>query len=137
MATTSPTALADGAAALLRPLARFGLRTDDATIAIQLTLRFVPVLIEEFNRIKAAQETRLARFDSPSPLQRARTFVPVITPLFSSALRRSDTLALAMVNREYGTCPAASRTCIRSYRFGRADIEVLALGFCIVVIALL
>lgn len=137
MATTSPTALADGAATLMRPLARLGLRIDDATIAIQLTLRFVPVLIEEFNRIKAAQEARLARFDSPSPLQRARAFIPVITPLFSSALRRSDTLALAMVNREYGARPAASRTCIRSYRFGRADLAVLALGFCIVVIALL
>ena len=137
MATTSPTALADGAAALLRPLARFGLRTDDATVAIQLTLRFVPVLIEEFNRIKAAQEARLARFDSPSPLQRARAFIPVITPLFSSALRRSDTLALAMVNREYGAHPAVSRTCLRSYRFDRADLAVLALGCCIVAIALL
>ena len=137
MATTSPTALADGAAALLRPLARFGLRTDDATIAIQLTLRFVPVLIEEFNRIKAAQEARLARFDSPSPLQRARALVPVITPLFSSALRRSDTLALAMVNREYGTRPPVSRTCLRDYRFNRADLAVLALGCCIVAIALL
>lgn len=137
MATTSPTALADGAATLMRPLARLGLRTDDATVAIQLTLRFVPVLVEEFNRIKAAQEARLARFDSPSPLQRARAFIPVITPLFSSALRRSDTLALAMVNREYGTCPAAGRTCIRSYHFDRADVAVLALGFCIVVIALL
>ena len=137
MATTSPTALADGAAALLRPLARFGLRTDDATIAIQLTLRFVPVLIEEFNRIKAAQEARLARFDSPSPLQRARAFIPVITPLFSNALRRSDTLALAMVNREYGAHPAVSRTCLRSYRFDRADLAVLALGCCIVAIALL
>lgn len=137
MVTTSPTALADGAATLMKPLARLGLRTDDATIAIQLTLRFVPVLVEEFNRIKAAQEARLARFGSPSPLQRARSFIPVITPLFSSALRRSDTLALAMVNREYGTRPAASRTCIRSYRFGRADVAVLTLGLCIVVIALL
>lgn len=137
MATTSPTALADGAAALMKPLAYLGLHCDDATIAIQLTLRFVPVLIEEFERIKSAQEARLARFDSPSPLQRARAFVPVITPLFSSALRRSDTLALAMVNREYGTRPAAGRTCIRSYRFGRADLAVLVLGFCIVVIALL
>lgn len=137
MATTSPTALADGAAALLRPLARFGLRTDDATVAIQLTLRFVPVLIEEFNRIKAAQEARLARFDSPSPLQRARALVPVITPLFSSALRRSDTLALAMVNREYGTRPPVSRTCLRDYRFNWADLAVLTLGCCIVAIALL
>ena len=137
MATTSPTALADGAATLMKPLARLGLRTDDATIAIQLTLRFVPVLIEEFGRIRAAQEARLARFDSPSPLQRARSFIPVITPLFSSALRRSDTLALAMVNREYGTRPAANRTCIRSYRFGRADVAVLTLGICIVMIALL
>ena len=95
------------------------------------------MLIEEFNRIKAAQEARLARFDSPSPLQRARAFIPVITPLFSSALRRSDTLALAMVNREYGAHPAVSRTCLRSYRFDRADLAVLTLGCYIVAIALL
>ena len=135
MATTSPTALADGVERLMRPLRRLGLRTDDVTLAIQLTLRFIPVLLEEFARIKEAQEMRLARFDAASPLVRARSFVPVIVPLFSSALRRSDTLALAMVNREYGQYRCA-RTCIRSYRFGAAEVSVLAAGVVLLTLAL-
>ena len=135
MATTSPTALADGTERLMRPLRRLGLRTDDITLAIQLTLRFIPVLLEEFARIKEAQELRLARFDAASPLARARSFVPVIVPLFSSALRRSDTLALAMVNREYGQHRSA-RTCIRLYHFGAAEVGVLAAGVVLLALAL-
>ena len=135
MATTSPTALADGVERLMRPLRRLELRTDDATLAIQLTLRFIPVLLEEFARIKEAQELRLARFDAASPLARARSFVPVIVPLFSSALRRSDTLALAMVNREYGQHRCA-RTCIRLYRFGAAEVAVLVAGVALLALAL-
>ena len=135
MATTSPTALADGVERLMRPLHRLGLRTDDVTLAIQLTLRFIPALLEEFARIKEAQEMRLAQFDAASSLARARSFVPVIVPLFSSALRRSDTLALAMVNREYGQYRCA-RTCIRSYRFGAAEVSVLATGVVLLALAL-
>ena len=135
MSTTSPTALADGVERLMRPLHRLGLRTDDVTLAIQLTLRFIPVLLEEFARIKEAQEMRLAQFDAASSLARARSFVPVIVPLFSSALRRSDTLALAMVNREYGQYRCA-RTCIRSYRFGAAEVSVLATGVVLLALAL-
>lgn len=135
MSTTSPTALGDGAERLMRPLRRLGLHIDDLTLAIQLTLRFIPVLLEEFSRIKEAQEMRLARFDAASPFVRARSFVPVIVPLFSSALRRSDTLALAMVNREYGQYRSV-RTCIRPYRFGAAEVGVLAAGVVLLALTL-
>lgn len=135
MSTTSPTALGDGAERLMRPLRRLGLHIDDLTLAIQLTLRFIPVLLEEFSRIKETQEMRLARFDAASPFARARSFVPVIVPLFSSALRRSDTLALAMVNREYGQYRSV-RTCIRLYRFGAAEVGVLAAGVILLALVL-
>ena len=78
---------------------------------------------------------RLAQFDAASSLARARSFVPVIVPLFSSALRRSDTLALAMVNREYGQQRGA-RTCIRLYRFGAAEVGVLAASVVLLALAL-
>lgn len=134
MSTTSPTALADGTSTLLRPLRRLGLRTDGIALSVQLTLRFVPVLIDELARIKEAQEARLARFDARSPLARARAYVPVIVPMFTGALRRSDTLALAMVNREYGR-HSCRRTCARTYRRAASDACVVAAAVALTVLA--
>ncbi|MDO4849901.1 MAG: energy-coupling factor transporter transmembrane component T [Coriobacteriia bacterium] len=127
MATTSPTELTDAAALLLGPAARLGLRVDDAVLGVSMTLRFVPLVLGEFRRVKAAQEARLARFDQPSPLARARAYVSVMVPLFAGALRRSETLALAIRNREYGDADVR-RTCIRAYRLAPRDRVVLAVG---------
>ena len=127
MATTSPTELTDAVALLLRPLARLGVRVDDAVLCVSMTLRFVPLMLGEFRRVKAAQEARLARFDQPSPIARARAYVAVMVPLFAGALRRSDTLALAIRNREYGST-GVRRTCIREYRLAPRDWAVLAAG---------
>lgn len=127
MATTSPTELADAAALLLRPLARLGARVDDAVLCVSMTLRFVPLMLGEFKRIKAAQEARLARFDQASPVARARAYVSVMVPLFAGALRRSEALALAIRNRDYGAA-GARRTCIRAYRLARRDRAVLLAG---------
>lgn len=127
MATTSPTELTDAAALLLGPLARLGARVDDAVLGVSMTLRFVPLVLGEFRRVKAAQEARLARFDQPSPLARARAYVSVMVPLFAGALRRSETLALAIRNREYGAADVR-RTCIREYRLGARDYTAIAAG---------
>ncbi len=127
MATTSPTELTDAAALLLRPLARLGVRVDDAVLCVSMTLRFVPLVLSEFRRVKAAQEARLARFDQPSPIARARAYVSVMVPLFAGALRRSDTLALAIRNREYGSA-GVGRTCVREYRLVARDWAALAVG---------
>ena len=136
MATTSPTQLADGAAILLRPLARAGAHIDDLVLALQLTLRFVPLLSQELARIKAAQEARLADFSAASPFARARAYVPVIVPLFAGALRRSETLALAIQNREYGAHPGTPRTCIRTYPIAGTDIAALAASVALLIAAL-
>ena len=127
MATTSPTELTDAASLLLGPAARLGLRVDDAVLGVSMTLRFVPLVLGEFRRVKAAQEARLARFDQPSPLARARAYVSVMVPLFAGALRRSETLALAIRNREYGAVDAR-RTCIRAYRLAVRDRVAIAAG---------
>lgn len=136
MATTSPTELTDAAAMLLAPLRGLGVRVDDMALSISMTLRFVPVVLGEFQRVKAAQEARLAKFDQASPLARARAYVPVMVPLFAGALRRSQTLALAIRNRDYGQ-PGVGRTRIRAYRLGPVDCVVLLVAALLVLLAVL
>lgn len=137
MATTSPTELADAVARLLGPLQRLGLNIDGLVLGISLTLRFLPVLSDELDRIMSAQRARGAQFDQRNPLKRAQAFIPVIVPLIASALRRAETLALAIQNREYGANPQVRRTCIRSYRMRGRDALVIALGVAVLLVALL
>ena len=134
MATTSPTELTDATSMLLSPLRRFGVRVDDAALSVSMTLRFVPVVLGEFRRVKAAQEARLARFDQPSPFARARAYVPVMVPLFAGALRRSQTLALAIRNRDYAST-GVPRTCVRAYRLTRRDYATLLAAVALLALA--
>lgn len=137
MVTTTPTELTDGVSLLLRPLARLGVRTDDASLAVGMTLRFVPVVLEEFERVRSAQLARHARLGSGRMVERVRAYVPVLVPTVASALRRSRTLALALENRGYGReVGPLSRTCIRTYRMGAEDWLVLALCAGLVVASL-
>ncbi len=126
MATTSPTELSDAATRALAPLNRLGIKTDTASLAIQMTLRFVPTLVEELDRIRTAQEARLADFSQPGILARVRAYIPVIVPLLASAFRRADTLALAIQNREWDAHPSVRRTCIRAYRLRALDGVAIA-----------
>lgn len=132
MYTTSPTALTDGFALMLCPLARIGVKVDDAALALGMTLRFIPVVSGEFARVKEAQAARLASFDGGA-VQRLRAYGTVFVPLFSGALRRADTLAAAIRNREYDS--GKQRTCIREYRLRAADVAVLIGAVCLVVAA--
>ena len=133
MRTTSPTALSDGVSLMLSPLAKFGVHTGGAALSVSMALRFVPVLVDEYSRVREAQEGRLARF-SGSPVQQLRSLVPVSVPLFQSALRRAESLALAVENR--GFDPNRSRSCLHSYRLRALDGAVLlfAIGFVVAVI---
>lgn len=134
MVTTTATELTDGVSLLLAPLGRLGLPTDDLGLAVGMTLRFVPTLLDEFERVRMAQLARHARLDSGRPLERVRAHVPVLVPTFASALRRSRTLALALENRGYGLSRVAARTRIRTYRLHGTDMVVLML--CVGLLAL-
>ena len=133
MTTTSPTELSDGVSLLLEPLERLGLKTHNAAVTLGMTLRFVPVIVEEFGRIREAQELRGADF-SGNLASKVKASLPMIVPLFQSSLRRAETLALAMENREYD--PQGSRTSIRNYELGRADRAVLAASAVLVLVAI-
>lgn len=138
MATTSPTQLTDGCALLLRPLARAGVRTDAVELAISMTLRFIPTFASEFGRVRMAQTSRGADFDSGSAIRRAKALVPALVPMFASALRRSETLAFAIEARAFGAVSGSARTNLRSYPMGGRDWAVLAVaaGFMLLELAL-
>ncbi|ADU52342.1 cobalt transport protein [Thermaerobacter marianensis DSM 12885] len=98
--TTSPIALTDGLEALLRPLGRW-VPAHELAMMMTIALRFIPTLAEEAERIMKAQLARGAQFHRGGPVQRLRALVPLLVPLFVSAFRRADDLAIAMEARGY------------------------------------
>ena len=93
--------IADAVGALLRPLARFGFPAEDAAVVVALTLRFVPAIMEEADRIKRAQQARGLQFDHGGLMRRAQAFVPVLVPWFTSLFNRAERLACALEARCY------------------------------------
>ena len=99
--TTTPIALTDGIERLLSPLKVFHLPVHEFAMMMTIALRFIPILVEETEKIMAAQKARGADFSSGSLMQRAKALIPIIVPLFVSAFRRADELAVAMECRCY------------------------------------
>lgn len=99
--TTTPTALADAAEQLLRPLERFGVPVRQGTLILSIALRFVPTLAQEADNIVAAQTARGADLENKGAIAYARACVPLVVPLFASALRHADNLGRAMDARCY------------------------------------
>ena len=99
--TTSPIRLTDGIEHLLNPLRRFGVPAHELAMMMTIALRFIPTLLDETDRIMKAQSARGADFVTGSIVQRAKNMVPLLVPLFISAFRRADELAVAMEARCY------------------------------------
>ena len=99
--TTSPVKLTDAMEALLSPFKRLGVPAHELAMMMTIALRFVPTLIEETDRIMKAQQSRGADFTTGSMVSRVKAMVPILVPLFLSAFRRADELALAMEARCY------------------------------------
>ena len=97
--TTSPIALTEGLEVLLKPLQKIGFPAHELAMMMSIALRFIPTLLEETDKIMKAQAARGADFESGNLLKRARAMVPLLVPLFVSAFRRADELALAMEAR--------------------------------------
>ena len=122
--TTSPIALTDGMEALLGPLKRVRVPVHELAMMMSIALRFIPTLIEETDKIMSAQKARGADFESGNLLQRARALVPILVPLFISAFRRADELAVAMECRCYHG--GEGRTKLHVLRYQLRDYLVLA-----------
>ncbi|HHU33443.1 MAG: energy-coupling factor transporter transmembrane component T family protein [Zhaonellaceae bacterium] len=99
--TTSPINLTDGLEKLLGPGKKIGLPAHELAMMMSIALRFIPTLLEETEKIMKAQIARGADFESGNLWQRAKSMVPLLVPLFVSAFRRADELALAMEARCY------------------------------------
>jgi energy-coupling factor transport system permease protein len=120
--TTSPIELTDALEKMLGPLKRFKVPTHEIVMMLTLSLRFIPTLLEEALRLKNAQMSRGATFDG-NLVQRIKSVVPLILPLFISAFRRADDLALAMDSRCY--TGGDGRSSFRKLKFKTADYFVL------------
>lgn len=129
--TTSPISLTDGLEALLKPFQRIGVPAHELAMMMSIALRFIPTLLEEADKIMKAQMARGADFESGNFLQRARSLVPLLVPLFVSAFRRADELAMAMEARCYRG--GEGRTRMKQLRAERRDY--LSLGAALVVAA--
>ena len=99
--TTTPTALTDGLERLLSPLRYLHVPVHELAMMMTIALRFIPTLIEETDKIMAAQKARGADMESGGLMQRIRAFLPVLIPLFVSSFRRAYDLATAMECRCY------------------------------------
>lgn len=122
--TTSPMELTDGIERSLRPFRRLGVPAHELAMMMTIALRFIPTLLEETEKIIKAQMARGAQFDQGNILRRARALVPVLVPLFVSAFRRADELALAMLARCYRG--GEHRTRMRELSFAPRDGFALA-----------
>ncbi len=99
--TTSPISLTDGIENLLSPLKKIGVPAHEFAMMMTIALRFVPTLLEETDKIIKAQTARGADFESGNIVNRAKAMIPILIPLFISAFRRADDLAVAMECRCY------------------------------------
>ena len=117
--TTSPLKLTDALESLLSPFKRLGLPAHELAMMMTIALRFIPTLISETDKIMKAQQSRGADFVTGSILSRLKNMVPILVPLFLSAFRRADDLALAMESRCYRG--GEGRTRMKEMKLGRLD----------------
>ncbi|HHW48530.1 MAG TPA: energy-coupling factor transporter transmembrane protein EcfT [Clostridiaceae bacterium] len=122
--TTTPILLTDAIESLMKPLSKLGVPAHEIAMMMTIALRFIPTLLEETDKIMKAQAARGADFDTGNLVQRAKSFIPVLVPLFISAFRRADELATAMEARCYRG--SEGRTRMRQLKFGKVDAVIAA-----------
>ena len=118
--TTSPIALTDGLENLMKPLSKIGFPAHELAMMMSIALRFIPTLMEETDKIMKAQKARGADFESGNLIARAKAMLPLLVPLFVSAFRRADELALAMEARCYRG--GEHRTRMKQLHYTRLDL---------------
>ena len=129
--TTSPIMLTDGLESLMGPLKKIKVPVHELSMMMSIALRFIPTLIEETDKIMSAQKARGADFETGNLLKKAKALIPLLVPLFISAFRRADELAIAMECRCYHG--GEGRTRLRQLKYQRLDLLFLlgALVLCV------
>ena len=123
--TTTPNNLTDGMERLLNPLKRIKVPVHEVSMMMSIALRFIPILLEETDKIMKAQIARGADFESGNLIKKAKSLVPLLVPLFISAFRRANDLAMAMEARCYRG--GENRTKMKPLKYYKRDF--IAYGF--------
>lgn len=118
--TTSPIALTDGIEKLLAPLKIFRFPAHELAMMMTIALRFVPTLMDESDKIRNAQMSRGADFESGNIFKRVKSMIPILIPLFVSSFRKADELAIAMESRCYHG--GEGRTRMKQLKFRKEDL---------------
>ena len=122
--TTSSISLTDGLESLLKPLAKIGFPAHELAMMMSIAMRFIPTLMKEADKIMKAQKARGADFETGGLIKRARAMLPLLVPLFISAFRRADELAMAMEARCYRG--GVRRTRMKVLKLTRLDAAAVA-----------
>lgn len=131
--TTTPNNLTDGLEKLLKPLRIFRVPVHEIAMIMSIALRFIPILLDETDKIMKAQLARGADFESGNLIKKAKSMVPILVPLFISAFRRANDLAMAMEARCYRG--GEHRTKMKPLSYRRHDLAAyLTLAVFVIVI---
>lgn len=132
--TTTPNQLTDGLEKALMPLSKIGIPVHAIAMMMSIALRFIPILIEETDKIMKAQMARGADFENGNLIQKVKNMIPLLVPLFVSAFRRADDLAMAMEARCYNG--GEGRTKMKPLRYMKRDhlAYVIVLAYFVVIL---
>lgn len=125
--TTTPNQLTDGLERLMRPLNKIHVPVHDIAMMMSIALRFIPILLDETDKIMKAQTARGADFESGGLIQKVKSMVPLLVPLFVSAFRRANDLAMAMEARCYHG--GEGRTQMKPLTYGGRDYVAYVVMF--------
>ncbi len=131
--TTTPMALTDGMELLLTPFKKLHVPVHEFSMMMSIALRFIPTLIEEADKITNAQKARGADFETGKLTDRAKALLPLLVPLFVSAFRRADELAIAMESR----CCHGGEGRTRMKKLKMAAPDILTLVFSALMLAVI
>ena len=118
--TTTPNQLTDALEKLLKPLNKIKVPVHEIAMMMSIALRFIPILVDETDKIMKAQMARGADFESGNVIQRIKAMLPILIPLFISAARRANDLALAMDARCYHG--GEGRTKMKPLKYKKQDV---------------
>ncbi|ADQ41190.1 cobalt transport protein [Caldicellulosiruptor acetigenus I77R1B] len=129
--TTSPIEITDALEVLLKPLKKVKFPVHEISMMMSIALRFIPTIYEEADKIMKAQMSRGADFETGGLIKKAKSLLPLLIPLFISAFKRADELAIAMEARCYRG--SEGRTKLKKLEFGLADyISFVVCGILII-----
>ncbi len=135
MYTTSPVTMTSGLEYFLTPLKKIGVPAHEISMMMSIALRFIPTLIEETDKIMSAQKSRGANLETGGIVKRAKALIPILVPLFVSAFRRADELAMAMEARCYNG--SDNRTKLKELKFKTKDFVSIMIFILVCVLSVI